>query len=706
MPPSLPFSRFGLSTKLFAVLLLLGAIAVLISGGLGYASARDALEQSIYNQLTAARETKTHQVENYFQSIAGEIQLLANTAMVVEAMHSFRDAVDELDRTEVPDAVRTRVESWYADQFMPTIHRQLGPGAPVEAFLPTGSAPYFLQDRYIVTNPNRTGQRRALADAGDGSAYSRVHARFHPILRRAAATLNFFDFMMIDPRNGRIIYSVIKEADFGSSIMARPYRHSNLAVVAARCSESPDISKTCLADFADYLPADGAPAAFVAAPLIENGVVIGVLVAKLSITELDNIVTGGRQWNREGFGATGEAYLVGPDFLIRSAPRLFFENRDRYFEELVRGGTTPKNDIEDTYRYNSPVLQQHVDNTATRAALRGLEGVGAIPGMGGQLTLASWGPVNVSGLQWGMIAKLDEAEAFAPVHRLEGRLAIVGAIALLVVLSTGAWLSRSLLGPLRDLTAGVQRFTAGDYAAQVRVRTRDEIGQLCSAFNGMVGELRDKSIVIESKNRENEQLLLNVLPAPIAGRLRDGEKNIADGFDNITVAFADIVDFTRLSSGIPPARLVELLNGLFSRFDEAALELGVEKIKTVGDAYMIVCGLPVPVSDHARRIVRMAIRMVYITREHALETKVAMKMRVGVNSGPVVAGVIGKSKYIYDLWGDTVNVASRMESTGLPDAIQVTRPIYEALKDEFDWESRGLVEVKGKGSVDAWILRL
>ena len=118
MPPSLSFSRSGLSTKLFAVLLLLGAIAVLISGGLGYVSAREALEQSIYNQLTAARETKTHQVENYFRSISGEIQLLANTAMVVEAMHSFRDAVDKLDQTEVHDDVRTRVESWYAGHYV------------------------------------------------------------------------------------------------------------------------------------------------------------------------------------------------------------------------------------------------------------------------------------------------------------------------------------------------------------------------------------------------------------------------------------------------------------------------------------------------------------------------------------------------------------------------------------------------------------
>jgi class 3 adenylate cyclase len=351
------------------------------------------------------------------------------------------------------------------------------------------------------------------------------------------------------------------------------------------------------------------------------------------------------------------------------------------------------------------VLQQHVDNTATRAALGGLAGIGIIPGLGGQPVLASWGPVDVPGVRWGMIAKIDEAEAFEPVHRLEWRLVLVGAVALIVVLVTGAWLSRSLLGPLKDLTAGVRAFAEGDYSTRVAVRTGDEIGQLCSAFNGMVGELREKNALIEGKNRENERLLLNVLPAPIAQRLQGGEQTIADGFEHITVAFADLVDFTHLSAQMPPQRLVALLNGLFSRFDEAAIELGVEKIKTVGDAYMVVSGLPAPVPDHARRIVRMAIRMIYITREYALEHRVPMTVRIGINSGPAVAGVIGKSKFIYDLWGDTVNVASRMESSGVPDAIQVTASVREALDGEFAWEPRGPVEVKGKGNVEAWLLK-
>jgi class 3 adenylate cyclase len=702
---SQPTTRFGLAAKLFAVLILLGAVAVLITGVLGYIRARDALEQTIFNQLTSARETKAHQVEIYFRSIRAEMRLLAASKMVVDAMRGFRDAVDELDAKTVPPEIRQQVLGWYETQYMPMVRRLLGADTSIDEFLPVGSAPYFLQDWYIVDNPHPKERRKLVDQAGDGGTYTKLHALYHPLMRTAASTLSFADLIMVDHRTSRIIYTVEKEPEFGTSLRAGPYRRSNLAAAAARCGQAPDPSATCLEDFADYLPANGAPQAFMAAPVIDQGVVIGVLVAQLSIDEIDNIVTGGRRWRHEGFGATGEAYLVGSDFLIRSSPRMFFENREVYFEEL-KGGQTSEHDIEDIHRYGTPVLQQRVDTKASRAALGGVEGTGEVLGYRGIPTLASWGPVRVSGVKWALIAKIDSSEAFAPVKRLERDLMIVGGLALLVVIVTGAWLSRSLLGPLRELTAGVRRFAAGDHDAHVPVRTHDEIGQLCFAFNSMVDEINQKNVVIEGKNRENEELLLNVLPAPIANRLRGGEKGIADGFAEVTVAFADIVGFTQMSSEMPPAEVVTLLNGLFSRFDEAAHELGIEKIKTVGDAYMAVCGLPVHVPDHAARMVRMAIRMVHITREHAMEHKVSMKLRVGINSGPVVAGVIGKSKYIYDLWGDTVNLASRMESGGVPDMIQVTRPVYETLKDQFVFEPRGEIEVKGKGSVEAWLLKM
>lgn len=697
--------RWGLAAKLFAILLLLGAVAVMITGVLGYIRAREALERAIFAQLTAARETKAHQVEAHFRTVRNELRLLAASKMVVDATRGFREAVDDFDGRPVLPEVKESVHGWYDGHYLPMVRKLLGKDVPDTEFMPSSPASYFLQDLYIVRNPHPDGRRDLLDDPGDGSPYSKVHAIYHPLMRTAAATVGFADFMIVDPRSGRLIYTVDKDADFATSLRAGPYRQSKLAAAAARCATAPDPSLTCLEDFSPYLPSNGEPEAFMAAPIIDQGIVTGVLVAELSIDEIDAIVTGGRRWRNEGFGATGEAYLVGPDFLVRSSGRNFFEKPAAYFAELKAGGASDE-DIAAIQRYGSPLLHQRADTVAARAAVGGVDGIGQVPDFRGVPTLASWAPVRVAGVKWGIVAKIDSSEAFEPVYRLERDLLIVGAIAFLVVVVTGAWLSRSLLGPLRELTAGVRRFAAGDHDAHVPVRTRDEIGQLCLAFNGMIDDINQKNVVIETKNRENEELLLNVLPAPIANRLRGGEQGIADGFAEVTVAFADLVGFTALSSEMPPADVVTLLNGLFTRFDVAAGELGIEKIKTVGDAYMAVCGLPVPVPNHAERMVRMAIRMVHITREHAMEHGVSMKLRVGINSGPVVAGVIGKSKYIYDLWGDTVNLASRMESGGIPDSVQVTRPVYEKLKDQFVFEARGEIEVKGKGNVEAWVLRL
>ncbi|WP_018237534.1 adenylate/guanylate cyclase domain-containing protein [Ensifer sp. BR816] len=698
-------ARWGLAAKLFTTLALLGAVAVLLTAVLGYFRAREALEQAIFDQLTTARQTKARQIETYFRTIQAELRLLATSKMVVESTREFRAAVEQLDRAGVSSELSQKVSEWYAENFIPQITAIQGRKPALSDYLPVGGAPYYLQYHYIVANPNPADRRGLVDDAGDGSEYSRLHAIYHPMMRAAAATVGFFDFMVADPKSGRLIYTVQKETDFTTSLQFGPYRRSNVAAAVARCSLTPDQSASCLADFASYEPSGGAPIAFLGAPVIDKGVVIGVLVAQLSNEEIDNVVTGSRRWRQDGFGDTGEAYLVGPDYLVRSAPRAFYENRDGYFAGLQSVGT-PEDEIAAIRRYGTPVLHQRIDTQATRAGLAGVEGTGEITGYRGVPTLASWGPLAIDDVKWALVAKIDSAEAFAPIDRLRRDLMVVGGLAALVVAAAAAWLSRALLEPLRELTTGVKRFAAGDYGASVPVRTGDEIGQLCSAFNSMVEDIRQKNVAIEDKNRENEQLLLNVLPAPIANRLRSGEVRIADGFAEVTVAFADIVGFTELTSDMPPQEVVTLLNGLFTRFDAAADDLGVEKIKTVGDAYMAVCGLPVPAADHAERMVRMAIRMVHITREHALEHNASFSIRVGINTGPVVAGVIGKSKYIYDLWGDTVNLASRMEAGGIPGSIQVTRAVYEKLKDQFVFEPRGAIDVKGKGKVEAWLLRL
>ena len=199
--------------------------------------------------------------------------------------------------------------------------------------------------------------------------------------------------------------------------------------------------------------------------------------------------------------------------------------------------------------------------------------------------------------------------------------------------------------------------------------------------------------------------MLNILPKPIADKLKESEGTIAEGFAEVTVLFADLVGFTELAGRATPEKLVYWLNEIFSRFDLLAEKYHLEKIKTIGDAYMVVGGLPNPMSNHAEAIALMAKDMVKEVASFAEQQKRAFRIRIGINTGPVVAGVIGRKKFIYDLWGDTVNIASRMESHGIPDAIQVTEATYQILEYKFFFEDRGYIYIKGKGQMKAYILK-
>jgi adenylate cyclase len=209
----------------------------------------------------------------------------------------------------------------------------------------------------------------------------------------------------------------------------------------------------------------------------------------------------------------------------------------------------------------------------------------------------------------------------------------------------------------------------------------------------------------EQERARSESLLLNVLPRSIADRLKRGESPIADRVDAATVMFADLVGFTILSSRLPPERVVAMLDEIFTRFDDIADQHGLEKVKTIGDAYMAVAGLPERRDDHAIGVARAALAMRAAVRETATAQALDLDMRIGIHTGPVVAGVIGRRKFAYDLWGDAVNVASRMESHGAPGQIQVSADAAAALGGRFELDPRGEIEVKGKGAMRTFWLR-
>jgi class 3 adenylate cyclase len=251
--------------------------------------------------------------------------------------------------------------------------------------------------------------------------------------------------------------------------------------------------------------------------------------------------------------------------------------------------------------------------------------------------------------------------------------------------------------PMVHLSFNVSLLTLGAVGA-LAARATDLQGRLAFLQRKII---REQMAALDAERSRSETLLLNVLPRRIADRLKDAPGEIiADRFASATVLFSDIVGFTELSTRLPPEELVKRLDEIFTKFDEIADQLGLEKIKTIGDAYMVCGGVPLRRADHAEAICEMAIRV----RDCVDQMEGDLQVRIGVHTGPVIAGVIGKKKFIYDVWGDTVNTASRMESHGVPGAIHVSEATFEETKGIFDFESRGTITVKGKGEMKTHIL--
>ena len=307
----------------------------------------------------------------------------------------------------------------------------------------------------------------------------------------------------------------------------------------------------------------------------------------------------------------------------------------------------------------------------------------------GQMLIGGFLPSGGVGL-WGILAPLGA------IVFLDVRQAVSWFVAFVVVfLLTG--IAGEVWFPDADLP---EWFTSTMLALNV-------IGTAAVAFTVLATFANQRNAALTALRAEQEKseaLLLNVLPRQIAERLKGASQTIADQFDEASIVFADVVDFTPLAQRLPAVETVGILDRLFSHFDVLVDRLGLEKIKTIGDCYMAAAGVPDPRPDHARQAALLALQMRDVLTTSAVAGMPGLELRIGINSGPVIAGVIGTKRFVYDLWGDTVNTASRMESHGTPGEIQISRATYELVNEEFVCTRRGTILVKGKGEMETWYL--
>jgi guanylate cyclase len=307
----------------------------------------------------------------------------------------------------------------------------------------------------------------------------------------------------------------------------------------------------------------------------------------------------------------------------------------------------------------------------------------------GQILVGGFLPSGAVGL-WGILAPLG-ALVFLQVRQA---IRWFGAFVIVFVLT-------GILGEVLFTDADVPSwFTSTMLALNVIGAGSVAFMLLASFANERNAALR----ALQTEQERSEALLANVLPRSIAERLKSATRSIADHFDSASILFADVVDFTPLARRLDPAEVVGILDQLFSHFDTLVERHGLEKIKTIGDAYMAAAGVPDPLPDHARKAALLALDMQAAVGSSAVAGELGLELRIGINTGPVVAGVIGTKRFLYDLWGDAVNTASRMESNGSPGEIQITRPTFELLKDDFVCRRRGTIEVKGHGQMETWYL--
>jgi adenylate cyclase len=322
------------------------------------------------------------------------------------------------------------------------------------------------------------------------------------------------------------------------------------------------------------------------------------------------------------------------------------------------------------------------------------------------------------GLKWLVMTVVPETDFMAQIHENNYRTLGLCILVFLIVAGFGVLTAHWISAPLLAINRATKAIAQG-HLSQIlnpKMANSQEVSELVQSFSVMAGQLKESFETLEQRVDERtielatsqdrvEQLLLNMLPSPIVAELKKNNSSVPEYFEEATILFADIVDFTPLSAKLEPLALVELLNRIFCRFDDLAEQFKLEKIKTIGDAYMVAAGLPLRRHDHAEAIADMALAMHEVMEDITLEDGTPCRIRVGINSGTVVAGVIGTKKFIYDLWGDSVNIASRMESHGEPGRVHVTEATYQRLKDKYELELRGMVQIKGKGMMTTYWLK-
>ncbi len=690
------------------VLILLCTASMLTFGVKSYLDFRTTIGKRLLSKLTTNRNTKLNYVKFYFENIRKQVSVLSQDRAFVDAMREFRSTFHDLNIAHTATADSLKVRAYYENEFLPRIGGEAKKNFVVDAFMPQTPAAMYLQNQYLASNPNPVGQKLLLTEATDGSAYSALHTKYHPMFREFVEKFNYYDMFLIDAETGEVLYTVFKETDFTTNLKTGPNKGSSLAKLFENVSESKERGYVKIIDFLPYEPSYGAPAAFIGSPIFDGGKLIGVLAFQLSVDEITKITTSNKDWKGDGLGASGETYLVGPDFTMRSQSRFLLEDAKSYIAEL-KETNLPSNTVEKIQKLNTSILLQEVRTEATVEAQSGRSDAKQIRDYRNVPVLSAYAPLQIPDLQWVLLSEMDVSEAFEPVYEYERSLLLWTAVSILVATLVALLIANTLTRPIADLTYNAQSISEGRMTDLRRVRSGDEFERLSTSFEQMVQSLQAQRELVELKNKDFERLLYSVFPDPVAKRLENHERHFIESATGVSVIVSDIIGFTKLMDTIGNEKSVEILSDVMIAFDEAALRHGIEKIKTIGDTYVAAAGLFNPQIDHAIHAVDFADDIRSIVQRIGAERGIAIDLSAGIHAGEVTTFLIGRRKFNFDVIGETVIVAKALcdMASERRGTLVVSQSVFELTQGLYEFETETALNFHhaGRTALATWSLK-
>jgi class 3 adenylate cyclase len=692
------FRKFGVQSKILAMVLAASLLSLLLTGFVSFGIARHLLSEAGYSHLVSLRNDRAEAIKNHFAQLKDHVQTMSEAQMTVNAIKEFSAAIGQLpDITEPQGKV---LKSYYTDDLLPKLKKNIGGEPRLATYYPPSPAARYLKYHYVAANPHYTN-RSLLDDAGDGSQWSIIHKKFHPRFRRIAELFKYHDILLVDIKTGNVIYSVANEVDLATNLLNGPYADSVAAKAFVELKKSRDPQFIFQTDVEPYKPGLGVPTSFIGGTVFDGDQFIGAILVQLDIDAIDKVMTANRKWRQVGLGNSGETYLVGKDFSLRSSPRSYLENGTEYLKKLKKDGLDAEK-IALIQTSGTPLLVQEIRTEGVRRALEGKTGEASYKDYRGIPVIGAYQPIKLGPFNWALLAEIDKAEIFAGVHNLARTLLLLAAILIPLLTLLSLNLARSFIKPIRRLMEATKAISEGQKEVTLNVNSNDEFGELSHSFNQMARILAKREDSINSQLAENDRLLLSILPAKTAERLKRGEKMIADNYPSVTVLFAEIEGFNSLSQELTPDQSILLLNELIGAFDEAAERLGMEKLRSVGSSYLAVCGLSIPRVDHERRSVEFGFELLQISNRLNQKRQVALSLDIGVHTGSLSAGVVGSHRFYYDVWGETITIARSIGASATQNLIRVSEPVMVALRGLYRFENPAKVNVKGQGEIPVW----